>query len=135
MNKLTMTLIMIVLIVSLAGCITMEQTNQRVNAWQNVTLSDLINSWGVPTKEQVIAERKYYIWNNASNDSSPTIGLSAGSYGGHGGISIGTLLGGNTEENFCSRVVEVDADDKIQSIKWNGKPKLCYELTPERLNP
>ena len=127
-------LIIAFFILLLMGCVSMTQVNQRINDWENISLSDLINSWGVPTKQQVIAERTFYIWNNISNDNSPTVGLSAGSFGGHGGISLGTVFGGNAEENFCSRVVEVDKEDNIKSIKWNGKPKLCYESTPERLD-
>ena len=126
-------LIIACLILPLMGCVSMQQTNQRINAWQNVTLTDLINSWGVPTKEQVIAKKKFYIWNNTSSGSSPAIGLSAGSFGGRGGISISTIFGGNRDENFCSRVVEVDADNNVTSVKWNGRPKLCYDLTPERI--
>ena len=123
----------------LSGCISMEQANNRINAWENVTLTDLINAWGVPSKEQKIDGRKFYIWNNKDLDRSPTIGVSAGSFGGHGGISISSLFGGGTEENFCSRVVEIDVNangkETIKTIQWTGKPKLCYELTPEKLNP
>ncbi|PCJ45776.1 MAG: hypothetical protein COA74_14990 [Gammaproteobacteria bacterium] len=125
--------ILLILMLSLTACISTSQVNERLGAWDNVTLSDLINSWGVPTKEQEIASRKFYVWNNKNNDSSPTIGVSLGSHGGRGGISISSLFGGETEENICSRVVEVDAEDNILSITWTGKPSLCYELTPEKL--
>ena len=129
MKKIFIFLIPLLLI----GCVTTEQANSRINAWDNVTLTDLINSWGVPTKEQVIAERKFYIWNDKNNSNTPMIGVSAGSFGGRGGISISTLFGGGTEENFCSRVVEVDDQEQIKAIQWSGNPKLCFELTPKRL--
>ncbi|MCP4273046.1 MAG: hypothetical protein GY781_13980 [Gammaproteobacteria bacterium] len=117
----------------ISGCVTTEQANQRISAWDNVTLTDLINAWGVPTKEQEIAERKFYIWNSQGTSNTPAIGISAGSFGGRGGISIGTLFGGSTEENFCSRVVEVDSDEKVNNIQWTGKPGLCFDMTPERV--
>jgi len=117
----------------LSGCVTSQQAEQRINAWDNVNLTDLINAWGVPSKEQEIAGRKFYIWNAKDNSSSPAISVSAGSFGGRGGISISTLFGGGAEENFCSRVVEVDVQQQVITIQWTGEPKLCYELTPERL--
>ena len=127
MNKLFVLLSAIFL----TGCVSMEQANQRIYAWDNVTLTDLINSWGVPSKEQEIADRKFYIWNSSNSSNAPTIGISLGSFGGHGGISISSLFGGGAEENFCSRVVEVNAEEHVKAIQWTGDPKLCYDLTPE----
>ena len=134
MNKIKLVLYSLLMSGLLTGCITTSQVNERVSAWEDVTLSDLINSWGVPTKQQEITGRLFYVWNNKDNSSSPTFGVSVGSHGGHGGISISSLFGGDTEENICSRVVEVDIEDKILSINWTGKPSLCYELTPQKIN-
>ena len=133
MKKFTKILFTLLFITVLTGCISTSQVNERVGAWENVNLADLINSWGVPTKEHEIAGRKFYVWNNKDNSSSPTFGVSVGSHGGHSGISISSLFGGDTEENICSRVVEVDMEDKILSINWTGKPSLCYELTPQKI--
>lgn len=125
--------VILCLLFILSGCVTIEQVDQRVSAWNNVTLTDLINSWGVPTKDQSIAGRKFYSWNNKANSSNPTIGLSFGSRGGHSGVSVSTLFGGDMEENMCSRVVEVDENEQVKSIQWSGEPELCFEVTPERL--
>ena len=133
MKNITIILFSLLFSSVLMGCISTSQVNERLSAWENVNLSDLINSWGVPTKQQEIAGRKFYVWNNKANSSSPTLGVSVGSHGGHGGISISSLFGGDTEENICSRVVEVDMEDNILSINWTGKPSLCYELTPMKI--
>jgi len=125
-------LILLTTLLVIGGCVTSQQANERINAWDSVTLNDLITAWGLPTKTQVISERKFYIWNNKDTSASPAIGLSAGSFGRRGGISIGTLFGGGSEEDFCSRVVEVDAGEQIKSIKWSGNPELCFELTPKK---
>ena len=117
----------------LTGCISTSQVNEHLGAWENVNIADLISSWGIPTKQQEIAGRKFYVWNNKENSSLPTFGVSVGSHGGNSGISINSLFGGDTEENICSRVVEVDMADKILSINWTGKPSLCYELTPQKI--
>ncbi len=125
-------ILFILTIILLSGCVSKKQVDQKISAWDNVTLTDLISAWGLPGKEQVIAGRKFYVWNNKDNSNSPAIGISAGSFGGRGGISIGTLFGGGSEENFCSRVVEVGDNDQIIDIQWTGNPKLCLEMTPER---
>ena len=128
MKKLYIFLLAIVL----GGCVTTEQADKRISAWDDVQLTDLFNAWGLPSKEQEIAGRKFYVWNAKNNSSVPAIGISVGSFGGSGGISISTLLGGSSGEDFCSRVVEVDAEENIKTIQWTGDPKLCLELTPER---
>jgi len=133
MKKITLVLFALLFSSALTGCISSSQVNERLGAWENLNLADLINSWGVPSKQQEITGRKFYVWNNKDNRSSPTLGVSVGSFGGHGGISIGSLFGGGTDENICSRVVEVDMEDKILSINWTGKPSLCYELTPQKI--
>jgi len=126
-------LLLILTVLFLNGCVTTKQVDERISAWDNVTLTDLINAWGVPSKEQVIADRKFYIWNSKGTSNSPAIGISAGSFGGRGGISLSTLFGGGREENFCSRVVEVDADERVKNIQWTGKPSLCFDMIPERI--
>jgi len=134
MKKFTVILFSLVMSGVLTGCITTSQVNDRVGAWEAMDLADLVNSWGVPTKQQEIADRKFYVWNNKDNSSSPTFGVSVGSGGRHSSISMSSFFGGDSEENICSRVVEVDMEDKILGIHWTGKPSLCYELTPEKID-
>lgn len=124
-------ILIIILALTLTACVTMQQADARVQAWQETTLDTLIKAWGLPDKEQTIASRKFYVWNSLDDSTSPTVGISLGTGGRHGGISLGTLLGGDSEQNYCSRVVEVDANDNIIGIQWNGEPSLCYEVTPE----
>ena len=116
---------------SLTACVSMQDADTRVQAWKNTQLNTLIKAWGLPDKEQVIANRKFYVWNTLADSSSPTIGISVGTGGRRGGISLGTILGGDSEQNYCSRVVEVDANDNIIGIQWNGDPSLCFDVTPE----
>lgn len=128
-------LFIIVLMFTLSACVTLEDADKRVQAWKNTELNTLIKAWGLPDKEQVISQRKFYVWNSLADSNSPSIGISVGTGGRHGGISLGTILGGNTEQNFCSRVVEVDANDNIIGIQWNGDPAVCYDVTPELIVP
>lgn len=128
-------LLMLVLLALLTGCVTMQEADARVQAWNKTELNTLIKAWGLPDKEQVIGQRKFYVWNSLDNSNNPTIGISLGTGGRRGGISLGTILGGDAEQNYCSRVVEVDANENIIGIQWNGEPSLCYEVTPELMKP
>ncbi len=128
-------ILFLMLFIPLTACVSTKQADQRILAWNNnITLQELINAWGIPSKSRTIAERKYYIWNAQGSSSSTSVGISMGSYGGHGGISLGTILGGDVEQHICSRVAEVDAEENVVSVQWTGDAKLCYDLTPERLN-
>jgi len=127
-------LIAILSSILLTSCVSVKQADDRILAWNSAeTLQEIIDAWGIPNKSKVIAEHKYYIWNARAESRSPTMGVSVGSFGGHGGISIGTILGGDAEQNICSRVVEVDADNNVKSVQWTGDAKLCRDLTPEKL--
>ena len=125
-------MIIAISIAMLAGCVTTQQANERIYAWKDVTLDDLITAWGVPKREQEIAGRKFYVWSDKDTSTSPAISVSTGSYGSRGGISIGTLFGGGSEDDFCSRVAEVDEVGKVKNIQWSGDASLCYDLTPEK---
>ena len=125
------TALILVISLILLGCTTMEQANGRISAWQNSSLDNLVQAWGLPTKEQTIGSRKFYVWTSHDASNSPAIGISLGTGGRHGGISLATLFGGGHEEDYCSRVVEVDKQEAIIGIQWNGDPSLCYKATPE----
>ena len=114
----------------LTGCVTSQQINEKITPWQTSQLVQLLDSWGPPTKQQTVAGRNYLIWNDTETSSSPDFGISIGIGGSRGGISINQLFAGSQEENFCSRVVEIDDTDQILGIHWSGKPSVCFDVTP-----
>lgn len=118
--------------VLLSGCVSLKQADERILAWQSSNLDDLIQAWGLPTKEVTVASRNYLVWNNEKQSSDVGVGITLGTGGRHGGISLTTLLGGDAEQNMCSRVVEIDEERNILGIQWNGEPSLCFDVTPEK---
>ena len=120
----------------LSGCVTNQQVDDRITPWRGASLQQLLDAWGVPTREQKVANRHYLIWNDYQEDSGVDVGISVGgSIGRNAGISLSTLLGGTTEDNVCSRVVEIDEQQNIVGIQWNGEPSTCFDVTPEKSNP
>ncbi len=122
--------------VLLPACVTTQQVEERITPWRKANLEQLIQAWGIPTKEQKVADRHYLIWNDYEQESGVDVGISVGgAIGRNAGLSISTLLGGNAEENVCSRVVEIDAEQNILGIQWNGAPSVCFDVTPSRVSP
>ena len=120
----------------MSGCVTSQQVDDRITPWRGASLQQLLDAWGVPTREQKVANRHYLIWNNYQEDSGVDVGISVGgSIGRNAGISLSTLLGGNAEDNVCSRVVEIDEQQNILGIQWNGEPSTCFDVTPEKPTP
>ena len=133
MNKNTL---LLGLTVILSGCVTMKQVDERIAPWRTATVQQLIDAWGVPTKEQKVASRHYLIWNNYEVDSGVDVGISVGgTIGRNAAINLSTLFGGSAEEDVCSRVVEIDAEENILGIQWNGAPSTCFDVTPVRQVP
>ena len=114
----------------LGGCVTSQQMTEKMTPWKSSQLTQFLDSWGPPTRQQTVAGRNYLIWNNTETSSSPDFGISIGIGGSRGGISINQLFAGSEEENFCSRVVEIDAAEQILGIHWSGKPSVCFDVTP-----
>ena len=103
--------------------------------WRTATLQQIIDAWGVPTKEQKVANRHFLIWNDYEVDSGVDVGFSVGgTIGRNAAISLSTLFGGTAEEDVCSRVVEIDENENILGIQWNGAPSTCFNVTPAREN-
>lgn len=120
----------------LSGCVTTQQVDERISPWQTAKLQQLLDAWGVPTREQKVANRHYLIWNDYQQDSGVDVGISVGgSIGRNAGISLSTLFGGTEEDNVCSRVVEIDEQQNILGIQWNGEPSTCFDVTPEKPTP
>ena len=120
----------------LSGCVTSQQVDDRITPWRGASLQQLLDAWGVPTREQKVANRHYLIWNNYQEDSGVDVGISVGgSIGRNAGISLSTLLGGNAEDSVCSRVVEIDEQQNILGIQWNGEPSTCFDVIPEKPTP
>lgn len=131
----TASIIVLVTSLLLSGCATKSQVDARIQPWQTASLDQIIAAWGLPTREQMVGQRRFLIWNNQKTSADVDVGIRVGSFGRHGGISVGTLLFGGGEENICSRVVEVNDKEQVIGIQWNGDPGVCLNVTPESGKP
>lgn len=129
---------LVVLILTLAGCASMSpaQVDAKMRSWEGLHINELMNAWGPPTNQYEAAGKQYFSWTSQerpSGNASPSVGVSAGSYGGHMGISLGTVFStGNSGPQMCVRSAELDASGKVSSIRWSGDPDYCDKVTPRR---
>lgn len=123
-------------IMALSGCVSAVKMDERMQPWQTASLKQILDAWGPPTREQTVGERIFLIWNDESHDSGVNIGISVGgAIGRNAGIGVSTLIPGSNEQSVCSRVVEIDSEQTVYSVKWNGEPSTCFDVTPARKTP
>ena len=120
----------------ITGCVTVAKVNDRIQPWETASLQQIIDAWGPPTKEQTVGTRIFLVWNDVAQESGIDIGISiGGSISRNAGVSLSTLLPGATEENVCSRVIEIDSEQTILGVSWNGDPSTCFNVIPARAEP
>ncbi len=124
------------LYLGLTACtsIPIKQVNDRVHAWKNANIGQLIKYWGVPTKKQEINGHFYAEWlNKESSPGNTAISLGSGSYSRHSSIGFGlTLFDLGGTDDVCSRIVTYDKNGIVTDISWKGTQDYCYEITPDR---
>ena len=127
---------LVALCLYLTGCtsIPIAQVNDRINAWQNSDIEQLIKYWGVPTKKQEISGNFYAEWlNKESSPGNTAISIGSGSHSRHSSIGFGlTLFDLGGSDDVCSRIVTYDKNGLVTDISWKGTQDYCYQITPDR---
>jgi len=134
MHKL---LIIVSLFLSACSSIPQTQVDDRIFAWKDASIDELIKYWGLPTKQHKINGRFYAEWVN-QQDESGNAAVSIGSSRLSSRTSVGfgvTLFDLGMSNDVCSRTVEYDDLGVVIDINWNGNQVYCFNLTPERHPP
>ena len=125
-----------ILCLSLTACssIPINQVNDRLQAWKNTTIEQVIKYWGVPTKKQEIGGSFYAEWlNKESSPGNTAISIGSGSHSRHSSIGFGlTLFDLGGTDDVCSRIVTYDKNGAVIDVSWKGTQNYCYEITPDR---
>lgn len=125
-----------ILCLGLAACtsIPITQVNDRIHAWKNANIEQLIKYWGVPTKKQEISGNYYAEWlNKESTPGNTAISIGSGSHSRHSSIGFGlTLFDLGGTDDVCSRIVTYDKNGSVTDISWKGTQNYCYQITPDR---
>lgn len=131
MKKIT---IILCLCITACTSIPVSQVNDRVHAWKNANIDELIKYWGVPSKKQQINDKYYAEWlNKESTPGNSAITLGSGVHSRHSSIGLGlTLFELGGSDDVCSRLVTYDNNGNVIEISWKGTQNYCYDITPDR---
>lgn len=96
-----------------------KKTMEKVmNSWSGEDINTAIEVLGYPTSEKEIANRHLFYWEESQMQFS---GNRSGVYGG---------------EYYCTRIFEVDKNNKIISWEWKGNNCPAAYLTSKKwVNP
>ncbi len=127
--------ILLVLIFMLSACssIPRAQVEDRIQSWKVSTIENLVKYWGLPAKQQKLANNSVAEWvNKLDEPGNSAVSIGGGSYGRHLSLGLGftfNALGG--KKDYCLRQVAFDEKGHILSITWKGDQDYCYQLTPD----
>lgn len=110
MKQLVLTFTMLL---SLAGCVTAEQLDQRLGVWVGREGDDLASSWGAPTGTY----KKKDGGSILSYDRMQVITTGAGEYA-------------QAQSRSCRIDFTTDESGKIVSAKWSGQADQCDRSIP-----
>jgi len=125
----------LLLLFSLTACssVPLQQVDDRLQAWKQSDITQIIKYWGIPTKKHEINGKFYAEWlNKESGDSNTAVSIGTGTRSGHTSIGLGlTLFEFGGTDDVCSRTVTYSKDGSIIEISWKGTKNFCYEITPD----
>ena len=94
--------------------------DKALNSWVGYNINDIINSWGFPVEEKIIANRHIYIWNKAWSQHVPQrTHCNVTPYYYNSSVTTYTT-GGYTVNYYCNKTIEVDSKNNIISLYWEG---------------
>lgn len=100
--------------------------NDVMNNWVGENINTVIQKWGYPTKQQTVAGKEVYYWEETFN----TIGGGDTIYG----TTIQTPVYSMTYT--CNRILEVDKNYMVVRWDWNGNYCPINHLSGKRyINP
>jgi len=120
---------------TLTACssIQLQEVDDRLQAWKQNDITQIIKYWGIPTKQHEINGKFYAEWlNKESGDSNTAVSIGTGTRSRHTSIGLGlTLFEFGGTDDVCSRTVTYSEDGSIIEISWKGTKDFCYEITPD----
>jgi hypothetical protein len=108
--------------------------NGIMASWQGATLDEAIAAWGYPHAERNIAGRRIFVWDRSLRLTMPATASTTGTAQRIGGTTYysgtTTTVGGGTSDWSCTRMLEVNADNKVVSWQWEGNNCPFMEAGP-----
>lgn len=119
MKKLAILSLITILIQPMSFAVGTKTTMEKVmESWVGENINTIIDHWGYPTSEQIVAGKKLYHWLDSAYVVS---GNQFGVYGG---------------ESNCNRTFEVDKNNNVIKWQWTGNScPATYFTSKKWVNP
>lgn len=122
-----------VLLLLLAGCVTLEQETADVRgAWDNVSYDEVVRRWGAPMRSATLQDgAQVHTWvaenqvRYAPSGPSVGVGVFGGGHGGGVGVGVGFPFGSSSSETTrCERTFTFKQGLLVQQ-SWTGDAAYC----------
>lgn len=119
MNRILILLLIVILIQPMSFAFGAKKTMGNImDSWVGENIETVIEHWGYPTDEKIIAGKKLYYWTVSSYSVT---GNQSYVYGG---------------EATCSRILEVDKNNNVIKWQWSGNScPITYFTGKKFVNP
>ena len=108
-----------------------------IGSWVGYPLDSVIQKWGYPEEEKIIAGKKLYVWMTYDYNSEVVegTGITISSTDKKGNQTSFTT-GGQLKIDFCRKILEADKNNIILNGQWEGNycPRF-YWLGKKLVNP
>ena len=109
---------------------------KALSSWLNYPLDNVINSWGFPDEEKVIANRHIFIWKKAWSQYIPQYTTSDLTPGFYSTTVHSRTSGGYSINYYCQRTLEVNSKNEIIFGEWKGNAcPASYKKGKNLVNP
>ena len=105
-----------------------------MNSWVGASADDIMRQWGYPHEERSIAGKRLLVWNRNVQLAMPQTATTSGTVNRIGQTAYysgtTTVSGGGTSNWNCTRILEIDKDNKVVNWHWEGNNCPFMEVGP-----
>ena len=129
--------IFILMFAACAHAVIGDFMDKCMASWVGYHIDSVISSWGYPDDEKTVANRHIFIWEQSELVSTSSTQTTVVNKDKKGKTTVDTFsYGGNLEQMYCKRVLEVDSNNIVTKYQWNGNNcPLFYIAGRKWVNP
>ncbi len=120
---------LLILLIFMTGCATESQYARNMATWNDHYADELVGKWGPPTRNMILPNgNALYVYDVADQYTTAAVQFNGSStvqdnsYGRQYYVNQtpGITVPGQTIVNWCSTFFEIDQDQKIVSVRYQG---------------
>lgn len=112
---------------AVGGCATTKIMDGVITSWEGAHIDAVIERWGYPSAERIVAGHRLYDWNRQVAYRAPTVATVQAD-----GTSAVAVVSGGASDWSCTRTLEVDDTGIVIGGEWAGNNCPFAEAGPYR---